>query len=73
MTTTMMMIMMMIVALCLDFEIQQVAVDLVVNIGVVLLLTQIQSWDFHSCLQTQRYSCYAHSSCIDFSSLYYFT
>lgn len=40
---------------CLDFEVQQVAVDLVVNIGVVLLLTQIQPWYVHRSLQAQTY------------------
>lgn len=38
----------MMMATYLDFEVQQVAVDLVVNIGVVLLLAQIQTWDVHS-------------------------
>lgn len=38
----------MMVEVCLDFEVQQVAVDLVVNIGVVLLLAQVQPWDVHS-------------------------
>lgn len=48
-----MMRMMMMMATYLDFEVQQVAVDLVVNIGVVLLLAQIQTWDVHSGLQAQ--------------------
>lgn len=39
--------MMMMMAMYLDFEVQQVAVDLVVNIGVILLLAQVQSWDVH--------------------------
>lgn len=37
-----------------NFEIQQVAVDFVVNIGVVLLLAQIQTWDVHGSLETQE-------------------
>lgn len=31
----------------LDLEIQKVAIDLVINIGVVLLLAQVQPWDVH--------------------------
>lgn len=42
----------------LDFEVQQVAVDLVVNIGVVLLLAQVQPWDVHSGLQAQQRQSY---------------
>lgn len=38
----------------LDFEVQQVAVDLVVNIGVILLLAQVQPWDVHRGLQADK-------------------
>lgn len=41
------MMMMMMMTMHLDFEVQQVAVDLVVNIRVVLLLAQVQTWDVH--------------------------
>lgn len=36
----------------LDFEVQQIAVDLVVNIGIVLLLAQVQTWNVHGSLKT---------------------
>ncbi len=38
----------------LDFKVQQVAVDLVVNIGIILLLAQVQPWDVHRGLQAQQ-------------------
>lgn len=38
----------------LDLEIQQVAVDLVVNIGVVLLLAQVQPRDVHGGLKAEN-------------------
>lgn len=44
----------MMMAMYLDFEVQQVAVDLVVNIGVVLLLAQVQPWDVHRGLEAQQ-------------------
>ncbi len=50
----MMMMMMMVMVAYLDFEVQQVAVDLVVNVGVVLLLAQVQPRDVHRGLQAQR-------------------
>lgn len=37
----------------LNFKIQQVAVNLIVDVGVVLLLTQVQAWDVHRRLETQ--------------------
>lgn len=37
----------MMLATRLDFEVQQVAVDLVVNVGVVLLLAQVKTRDVH--------------------------
>lgn len=58
----------MMMAMCLDFEVQQVAVDLVINIGVVLLLAQVQSWDVHSGLQAQQVDkiiiTHTHNSCL---------
>lgn len=48
------MMMTMMMAAYLDFEVQQVAVDLVVNVGVVLLLAQVQPWDVHGGLQAQQ-------------------
>ena len=56
------MMMMMMMAIYLDFEVQQVAVDLVVNIRVVLLLAQVQPWDVHRGLHTGRY--HTHYSCL---------
>lgn len=52
----MMMIMMMMMTVYLDFEIQQVTVNLVVNVGVILLLAQVQPWDVHRGLK-QRIEC----------------
>lgn len=44
----------MIMATVLDFEVQEVAVDLVVNVGVVLLLAQVQTWDVHGGLEADN-------------------
>lgn len=44
---------MMSMTMYLDFEVQEVAVNLVVNIGVILLLAQVQPWDVHRGLQAK--------------------
>ena len=38
----------------LNFKVQQVAVDLVVDIRIILLLAQVQAWDVHRRLETKR-------------------
>lgn len=38
----------------LHFEIQQVAVDLVVDVGIILLLAQVQAWDVHGSLRRTK-------------------
>lgn len=38
----------------LNFKVQQVAVDLVVDIRIILLLAQVQPWDIHRRLEAKR-------------------
>lgn len=37
----------------LNFKIQQVAVDLVVNVRIIFLLAQVQAWDVHRGLERE--------------------
>lgn len=39
----------------LNFQVQQVAFDLVVDVGVIFLLAQVQAWDVHSRLSKKKH------------------
>lgn len=57
----------MIMAVYLDFKVQQVAVNFVVNVGVILLLAQVQTWDVHGRLEADN-RCKNHNYCFPYAS-----
>lgn len=68
MRTSQHMIMMMMMTVYLDFEIQQVTVNLVVNVGVILLLAQVQPWDVHRGLKQRIERRFSYDTKIVFPS-----